>query len=98
MVSASAGRPARFKFAASGLQVVLGNELRYDRCQAGAVSALPTPIRNVNNKRLPGVVRPNQTIAANIAEMRVTAISTFFGSRREAVNYHLELLNLHNLA
>jgi len=36
-------------------------------CQTGAVSAPPTPIRNVDSKRLSGVAAPDQTIAANIA-------------------------------
>jgi len=33
-------------------------------CQAGAVNAPAAPINSVNNKRLPGVARPNPTIAA----------------------------------
>src|SRR5262245_16891984 len=36
-------------------------------CQTGAVSAAPTPMRNVNSNRLPGVAAPIQTTTANIA-------------------------------
>ena len=53
--------------ATAGLRSCRGTSCGTMDCQTGAVSAAPTPMRNVNSKRLPGVAAPNQTIAANIA-------------------------------
>ena len=54
------------------MQVLPGNQLRRRSiATTGAVSALPTPIRKVNNNRLPGVARPGQTIAAKAAAVAV---------------------------
>src|SRR5262249_56576084 len=46
----------------------LGTSRGTTACHAGAVSALATPIRNVNSNKLPAVARLKNTIAAKMAE------------------------------
>ena len=53
--------------ATAGLRSCFGTSCGTMDCQTGAVNAAPTPMRNVNSKRLPGVAAPNQTMAANTA-------------------------------
>ena len=50
-----------------GAEILPGDELRDDGLPDRSRQRGPTPMRNVNSKRLPGVAAPIQTIAANIA-------------------------------
>ncbi len=66
----SAGPMARDTFTPTLLAAIaagrssLGTSCGTTACQAGTVSAPAAPIRNVNNRRLPGAARPSPTITA----------------------------------
>jgi hypothetical protein len=58
-------------FAATAGLSLLRNELWDDGLPDRSRQRCPTPMRNVNSKRLPGVAAPNQTMPANIAATAV---------------------------
>src|SRR5690242_18152299 len=86
----SAGPMARLTFmptllaAIAGLRSALGTSCGTIACQAGAVSALVAPLRNVNSSRLNGVAAPSQTMAAKIADTTVAATSPIMRNLRRS--------------
>src|SRR5262249_9492741 len=57
------------------IQVLLGNELRNDRLPSGGCQCAGHTGEKCEQNRLAGVARPNQTIAAKIADIKVYADS-----------------------
>ena len=68
--------------ATAGARSRLGTSCGTIACHAGAVSAPPVPIRNVNSSNVSGVTTSSQTNAANRAETAVVAISMAMRNRR----------------
>src|ERR1700722_5551946 len=88
IVPARAGPTARLILmptllaATAGMRSLAGTKSGTIACQAGAVSAPPTPIRNIKNKSTIGVTWPKPTKAANIAETSVVAPSSVIRNLR----------------
>src|SRR5665213_219065 len=68
--------------ATAGASSGLGTSKGTIDCQAGAVSAPPVPIKNMNSNNRPGVTRWGQTSAAKIADKIAMAVSTAIMNRR----------------
>src|SRR5258708_5064986 len=76
-------KPTLFKVTA-GARSALGTSSGTTACQAGAMSTLPTPIKNVNSSSNDGVTRSSHTRADRPAQITDVAISTTMSSRRRS--------------
>jgi hypothetical protein len=88
MAPPSAGPTARLTLtptlfaATAGFSTGFGTSWGTTACQAGEVSALAALLRNVNSRRLTGVARPSQTIAAKIVDTSMIDISPMMRNLR----------------
>ena len=91
MTPPKAGPTARLTFmptlfaAIAGLKSAFGTSCGTTACHAGEVNVLATLVRKVNSRRLNGVARLNQTIAANIVDVIVMLDSPTIRNKRLSI-------------